>query len=186
MRVPARTRSAAHARYLRFLQLSLSCASKAHWVTGPRPYGERGQLALTTQPARIRLRVSAGGSLYLTATQNFHFEMDPDYAREWKVKTDGYAYALFVSEDEAGQVFSWHWHPEIKPSCHVHVGPRQGRSRALYRLHLPSGRVSFEEVLRFLIEEMGVRPARKDWDAILSDSQARFEAFRTWPGFRGR
>jgi hypothetical protein len=29
-----------------------------------------------------------------------------------------------------------------------------------------------------------VQPAREDWDGILSDSQARFEAFRTWPGIR--
>jgi hypothetical protein len=37
----------------------------------------------------------------------------------------------------------------------MHVGGRQGRTRRLYRYHLPSGRVSFEEVLRFLIDEFG-------------------------------
>jgi hypothetical protein len=181
VRVEAKTRAAAKARYVRFLQLSLSCVSKAVWVTGPSPVGGPNKLALTSEPARIRLRRTSGDPLYLTATQNFHFEPDPNYAGEWKVKTDAYAYHLLISEDEAGQFFSWHWHPDDKPGCHVHVGPRQGKTRALYRLHVPSGRVAFEEVLRFLIDEMDVRPVRQDWEAILSDSQARFEAFRTWP-----
>jgi hypothetical protein len=121
----------------------------------------------------------------LTAAQGFHFEPDPDYEGEWKVKTDEYAYSVLMSDTEAGQLFAWHWHPaEHRPDCHIHVGARQGESRALYRLHVPSGRVAFEEVLRFLLGEFDVEPARDDWNEVLSDSQARFEAFRTWPGIR--
>ena len=139
MRIPARSKPAARTRYVRFLQLSLSCLSaSAHCITGPRPYGGSGELALTTEPEKIRLSRSEASPLFLTATQDFHFERDPTYVREWKVKTDGYAYRVFVSEEEAGQVFSWHWHPGIKPGCHIHVGPRQGKQRALYRLHVPS------------------------------------------------
>jgi hypothetical protein len=122
---------------------------------------------LTLGPEKIRLNQEP---TYLTASQNFHFGPDPDFAKEWKVKTDGYAYHVFTTEDEAGQLFGWHWHPQFGHSCHVHIGPRQGKSRALYRLHVPSGRAAFEEVLRFLIEDVGVRTARKDWDAILSVS----------------
>jgi hypothetical protein len=185
VRVPARTKRDARKRYVRFLQLSLACVSQtAHFITGPRPIGGTDELALTTEPEKIRLPRANQEPIYLTATQNFRFEPDPDFAKEWKIKTDGYAYHVFVTEDEAGQLFAWHWHPEIKLGCHVHVGARQGKSRALYRLHVPSGRVAFEEVLRFLIVELDVETARKDWDGILSDSQARFEAFRTWPGVR--
>ena len=122
--------------------------------------------------------------MYLSATQNFHFVRDPHYAKEWKVKTDAYAYHVFMTDDEAGQLFAWHWHPDLKPGCHVHVGARQGGSRALYRFHIPAGRVSFEEVLRFLVDEFDVRPVRQDWDSILSDSQRRFEAYRTWPAVK--
>lgn len=64
--------------------------------------------------------------MYLSATQNFHFVRDPHYAKEWKVKTDAYAYHVFMTDDEAGQLFAWHWHPDLKPGCHVHVGARQG------------------------------------------------------------
>jgi hypothetical protein len=185
VRVPARTKKQARRRYVRFLQLALSCLSPfAVLVTGPRPYGEKGELALTTTPGRIPLSRTTGQDIYLSATQNFRFEPDPTFEGEWKVKTDGYAYHVFMNEEEGGQLFAWHWHPELREGCHVHVGARQGRTRALYRLHLPTGRVAFEEVVRFLIGEFDVKEARDDWDAILGDSQARFEAFRTWPGLK--
>lgn len=185
MRVPARSKSAAHKRYVRFLQLSLSCVSRsAHLVTSPRPTGEDGELALTTKPERIRLTRPDAEPVFLTAIQNFHFVPDQRYEGEWKVQTDAYIYHVFMGDEDADQLFAWHWHPEVRPGCHLHVGPRVGRSRSLYRLHVPTGRVAFEEVLRFLIDEFNVRRARQDWESILSDSQTRFEAFRTWPGFR--
>jgi len=157
----------------------------AQFITGPRPYGEKAELALTTEPARIPLsRTGTRGRVYLSATQNFHFEPDPDFEGEWKVKTDAYAYHVLMNEEEDGQLIAWHWHPEMRPGCHVHVGARQGTTRALYRFHLPTGRVSIEEVFRFLIEEFHVEEVRDDWDSILSDTQTRFEAFRTWPGYK--
>ncbi len=140
---------------------------------------------MTTEPGRIPLSRIKGEDIYLSATQEFHFEKDPDNKGEWKVKTDGYAYHLLMNEEEDGQLFAWHWHPELREGCHVHVGARQGRTRALYRFHLPTGRVAFEEVVRFLIDEFDAKEARADWDAILGDSQARFEVYRTWPGRKG-
>lgn len=185
MRIPAKSKGAAHKRYIRFLQLSLSCVSRsAHFVTGQRPFGAKEELALTTEPERVRLGREGEAPIFLSAVQEFHFTPDPRYKGEWKVQTDAYVYHVFLGEDEADQLFAWHWHPSIRPGCHLHVGPRIGRSRALYRLHVPTGRVAFEEVLRFLIDEFDIRRARKDWNDILSDSQARFEAFRTWPGIR--
>jgi hypothetical protein len=185
VRIPAKSRKAAHRRYVRFLQLSLSCVSgRAHFATGPRPYGKKDDLALTTIPERIRLARQSKPPIFLSAAQEFHFVRDPRHSGEWKVQTDAYIYHLFMSDEDVDQLFARHWHPSIRPGCHLHVGPRSGRGRALYRLHVPMGRVAFEEVLRFLIDEFEVRPARKDWGSILSESQARFEAFRTWPGVR--
>lgn len=186
MRVPARTKGDALKRYVRYLQLSLSCISgTAQFVTGPRPYGGEDALALTTKPERMRLRCEDETYVFLAAAQGFHFEADPDFEGEWKVKTDEYAYSVFTSDEESGQLFAWHWHPAAyRADCHIHVGARQGEERALYRYHVPSGRVAFEEVLRFLLEEFHVESARDDSEEILTNSQTRFEAFRTWPGVR--
>lgn len=152
-------------------------------IVGPRPYGKKEDLALTTSTDPLPLKRRQGGPIYLSAAQHFHFERDPRYAREWKVKTDSYAYHVRVSEDPEGELFAWHWHPGVREGCHLHIGARQ-RSRALQKLHVPTGRLSFEEVLRFLIDELEVVPTRTDFDATLSDSQARFEAYRTWPSGR--
>jgi hypothetical protein len=47
----------------------------------------------------------------------------------------------------------------------------------LDKLHLPTGWVTIEEVIRFLIAEMGVPPKIDDWDDKLVESD-RF--FREW------
>ena len=80
-------------------------------------------------------------------------------------------------------MFQWHWHPEVsgREFCHLHVGAVHG-DRELHKLHLPTGRVSFEEVILLLLAEFDVKPAREDFGEVLADSRARFETFRTWPG----
>lgn len=94
----------------------------------------------------------------------------------WRVRTDGYAYRANLDPDPKGYLLAWHWHPDSRPDPHVHVG-----AAGLRGLHVPTGRVSFEEVLRFFITEMGLRPARSDWEAVLGETEERFRAFRTWP-----
>jgi hypothetical protein len=122
-------------------------------------------------------------SLLLTANQFFHFERDERYQREWKVTTDGYAYHVRLSEEPSGELFQWHWHPQRhREECHLHVGAISPFLSDLHKKHIPSHRIAFEEVLLFLIREIHVLPIRSDWEAILADSQARFEAFRTWAG----
>jgi len=47
----------------------------------------------------------------------------------------------------------------------------------LDKLHLSTGWVTIEEVIRFLIAEMGVKPKTADWDAELIKSE---ELFKQW------
>ena len=48
------------------------------------------------------------------------------------------------------------------------------------RLHPPTGRVSVEAVVRFLIEDLDVVPRRDDWGAILDRHEEAFRRSRTW------
>jgi hypothetical protein len=48
------------------------------------------------------------------------------------------------------------------------------------RLHIPTGRVSFEQVVRFLVDDLEVVPQRHDWRDVIAESEERFRAFRTW------
>ncbi|HET7753588.1 MAG TPA: hypothetical protein VFK85_06740 [Anaeromyxobacteraceae bacterium] len=54
----------------------------------------------------------------------------------------------------------------------------------LNRLHTPSGWITIEELLRFLIIEFGVAPASADWPRIVADSEDVF--FREFSGKRRR
>lgn len=53
--------------------------------------------------------------------------------------------------------------------------PLPGHVVSLNDLHLPTGYVAFEEVLRFCIVDLGVRPLSDAWDGILRDSYERFK-----------
>jgi hypothetical protein len=147
------------------------------------PLGKARHLAITTVPDPVPLKRSAG-PLFLSASQSFHFRPNPGAPGQVKVSTDEYIYNVGESaESPRDYLFAWHWHPTNRPECHLHIKAHVGKVD-LHRRHLPTARVSLEEVLRFLIQECGVRPARDDWEAVLLDSQKRHEMYRTWSGAR--
>lgn len=47
--------------------------------------------------------------------------------------------------------------------------------RSLNDYHLPTGYVTIEEVIRFLIVDLGIPPLRDDWDAVLDTSYRAFK-----------
>jgi hypothetical protein len=51
-----------------------------------------------------------------------------------------------------------------------------GHTVSLNDLHLPTGYVPFEEVLRFCIADLGVSPFAEDWDSVLQES---YDLFKT-------
>ena len=42
------------------------------------------------------------------------------------------------------------------------------------KLHIPTGMITIEEVIRFLILDLGVTPLTKNWKPMLAASEARF------------
>lgn len=99
----------------------------------------------------------------------------------FKVSTMGYYYRL---QTEGGhEVVAFHWHPGVAYSRpHLHLGHGLGRLRArASHYHFPTGRVCLEEVLRFAIQDLLVRPRRNDWETVLDTSQRAHEEWRTWP-----
>jgi hypothetical protein len=188
VREPARHAHAAQQRYLHYLQRSLSCLTNAIWLVAPPPDARGDERALTVSGEPIRLRRDEGATLLLYANQRFDLIEDERFPGEWKARTHGYVYSIYVEtpdEDEAAQeLLAWHWHPLTtpdRPQPHLHV--RMDHSflgLTLARLHIPTGRVAFEEVVRLLITELRVEPNRDDWREILRDSEDRFREYRTW------
>lgn len=98
----------------------------------------------------------------------------------WKVSTKAYYYA--IHDKNKKEILAYHWHPDVERSRYPHIHLSQGSAviQTLADAHLPTRRICLEEVLRFLVEELKVKPRKDEWDDILRDTQKRHETFRTW------
>jgi hypothetical protein len=99
-----------------------------------------------------------------------------------RLRTVSYRYTL-TPEGAREPLFRWEY--EKTPTnaglyCRHHIQgdvPLQfGRDLVpLNDLHLPTGFVTIEEVLRFCIVDLGVRPLSDDWHTILTESYGLFK-----------
>lgn len=95
----------------------------------------------------------------------------------WTIRIVTYHYSLVDDSDR--DILSYEWHPEgtswvTWPHLHVGGAMLQDGARLSSRMHLPTGQVAIEDVIRLAIVEFGVRPRRADWAAVLARTvQAR-------------
>lgn len=91
-----------------------------------------------------------------------------------QLRTIGYKYTLAAGD--ADPLFRWEYGqkpPGLHASHHLQgtVSLQIGRhGLSLNDLHLPTGYVAVEEILRFCIADLGVRPRSREWNRILLDS----------------
>ena len=77
-----------------------------------------------------------------------------------------------ASAGEEQQVRDPHWHIG---------GVTLSRGRLyLDRAHILSPRVSIEEFIRLMIEDLGVEPRTDDWDSRLRKTHKAFAEHKTW------
>ena len=111
-----------------------------------------------------------------------HYRVVPsdDERGPWRVMTAGWIYELADNRDEL--IAAFHWHPGgsgrvTRPHVHVY-GDHD--TVDLHKLHLPTGRVSIESVVRFVIEDLDVVPRRSDWERVLDRHEDAFRQRRSW------
>ena len=66
------------------------------------------------------------------------------------------------------------------PISHLYQGAGALQHHLHKSAHLPTGRIALEDVVRCVITQLGVIPLRPDWEAILAETQAAFQQWRTW------
>jgi hypothetical protein len=96
------------------------------------------------------------------------------------VSTAGWIYDLADADDTP--IVAFHWHPQGSGRVtypHIHAYSVH-ELEELHKLHPPTGRISIESVVRFLIEDLDVVPRRADWRAILERNEDLFRERRTW------
>lgn len=121
------------------------------------------------------------GRLHLYLGQ--YCETVPSDGGGFQVVTVAYAYHL-RAEGAEEPTFRWEYERDpIDPDaryCRHHLQgsvPLEigGRELSMNDIHLPTGWVTVEEVLRFCIAELGVKPLKKNWHEILTTSYGMFK-----------
>jgi hypothetical protein len=174
-----RTPSEAARKFREPIQQALSCISER--VISIADEGGRYVLTLASgEPARLK----GNAGLFLSVTIRYRVVAGKGDAGPWKVSVTAYIYELSeLSHDGKSQVvLGYHWHPGVGSVAtpHLHLGPEVATAHLDRKKHLPTGRVSLEQVIRVAIEELGVISLRPGWRRILDRTQARFEKYRTW------
>lgn len=95
-----------------------------------------------------------------------------------------YRYSLsFNPDDEDQWIFRYEYRLEPRdkyPHSHLHLNADMGRE-SLKHIHFPTGRVSIEQIIAFLITEYEVQPKKTDWFDRLFASHREFQRLRTDP-----
>jgi len=156
----------------RTMQRSLACISPAVITGAPSGAGEPEYIET---PQRY---VPLGGRYPLEFWLHHSYELSrQDDALT--AFTTGYFYQL--RERNSPEVIAFHWHPNRRnqPSfAHLHLRSCSDSVEIDRKNHVPTGHVSFVSVVRFAIVELGARPLRPDWEAVLADGEQHFAASR--------
>lgn len=111
----------------------------------------------------------------------FSFRVRPvESEGTWRVTTERYDYTLTRPASPDKIVFGWHWHPESRRSRvsypHLHVPSAESFSTK----HVPTGRVSLEDVVMFGFDELNVTPAHATARAVVEEVRSTHKQYRSW------
>ena len=121
--------------------------SPFHWSNCGSGYG-KGRLSI--ENLRYEYRLTTGPNL------------DAPALVRWEYNSREFRASLF---------------PRRHIQIQVKVESFDGGILDLNKIHLPSGWITVEEVVRFLITELRVKPLSDDWDGFLQKSEQKF---REW------
>lgn len=184
-KVTARNESEAEERFIRSMNRGLGYLTRRVHFRSARPRVKGQPWRLTLTPDEIAPLICEGHTaFYLSATAEFIFERDqrPGHEGGTKARVTKYIYVLQADQDPASELVSWHWHPDDapeRPDPHVHVRSDHEDLPGLRDMHLPSGRVLFEDVLLYAIKDLGVG-CQEGTEANLREMIERTRRYNTW------
>lgn len=106
--------------------------------------------------------IRTSDSLYTLRTIEYKYTLTPGDANEPVLRWE------YIREPPVGAEWSRH-HLQGPVQLQIH-----GHTVSLNDLHLPTGYVCFEDVLRFCIADLEVPPLSEEWDQVLRESYERF------------
>jgi len=92
-----------------------------------------------------------------------------------------------IRDNRGREIVNAHWNPrnpESRPFPHLHIGAsvldvehphfRDGFAS----LHIPTGLITVEDIVRFLIEELQVRSSHQDWKTTIQETREAHSVYR--------
>ncbi len=171
--------------FLGDIQLIISCVTNRvcfYYINDQNRVIIQWSLDENGDASHIRLTRKQGAPLFIDINQALE---PPDKANGFHISTKQYLYSIFDAQIK--ELISFHFHPELTadpilyPHIHVYADddPRFKQFN-LHKRHIPSGRVALEDIIDWLISELGVQPIREDWQSILNQTSERFKVKKTW------
>jgi hypothetical protein len=175
--LPGRTQQEAFDAFIEPLKKALSCVAYAK-ITRTKLNSELDQ-SIIVQPSPLPFTDSPY-QLFMTHT----FRYVRHNGTEWRVSSLRYEYAIEVSKKKH-EVVAFHWEGHnsgAAPFAHLHLGHANVSSAPLLgpKAHIPTGRVAIEDVVYFLIEDLGVKPLKPDWKEVLARVRQQFMNYKSW------
>lgn len=102
-----------------------------------------------------------------------------DHGEGFRMSTNRYIHEIKGPNSDA-RVAAWHWHPDVKNSSVTYPHFHLPKNAAFSNKHFPSGRITVEEIVRFIITEMEAVPVNNNWAERLDDSEALHKLHRSW------
>jgi hypothetical protein len=133
-----------------------------------------------SSPARLQAETVRRTVLF-RLTLSFEIVQPDDPRHEYATRVLSYEYRLLDREER--EVMAFHWHPiglSDVTDPHIHLSSQlnpieMGRDQeplALADMHILTGFVTLEDVVRLLISEFSIRPRHADWDATLRENRS--------------
>ena len=170
---------------IRRLRTSASCITRQRLVASEyRRLEHPGTVFFAPANTFARLRTERGNpGLLLQVQSGYRIVRDEAQPRFYQTTAVSYLYRILDLHER--EILAFHWHPEgVSPVRHPHLhltsrvrpieiddpaNPNRERGHiALAEMHISTGPVPFEDVVRLLIEEFRVIPLRPDWEEILN------------------
>lgn len=159
------------------LQRAVSCITDAVTVRGPAGASATDSFVFEQRYVSRRGRYR----LELSLLHTFNIQERLQRPDRWTATSDGCFYQL--RERNGKKIIAFHWHPGQRGQPdfpHLHMRSRVSSVVIDRKNHIPTGRISLEAVVRFVIVELGVEPRRDDWARVLDEGEQRFTAASGW------
>jgi hypothetical protein len=178
--LPGRNPREAVENFLDPLRDALACVANDKITTSSGGRGQPGRVHWWSINGREGVELSRTFRL----KAQMHYEIIEDAENgPWRVTTRGYLYG--VERADGRELVGAHWHPNsqsrhVEPHLHFSNLVTSQEGAFLARHPIYTGRVTFEWVIRFAVENLGAAPKVTDWATRLERTEGPHRENRTW------